>query len=95
MISLDRHGLRTVQVDKLKPGPFGFYIATGLINNRQGIFISRISLPSLTSVLSAGDEIVYIENELVKGRTLEYVQSLLADKTNIKIVLSPANCPSI
>lgn len=36
LISLDRHGLRTVQVDKLKPGPFGFYIATGLINNRQG-----------------------------------------------------------
>ena len=55
----------------------------------SGIFISRVSLPSLIPVLSVGDELIYVENELIKGRTLEYVQSLIAGKTSVTIVLLP------
>uniref|UniRef100_A0A158QB18 PDZ domain-containing protein n=1 Tax=Enterobius vermicularis TaxID=51028 RepID=A0A158QB18_ENTVE len=89
LIALDHRGFRTVVIEKLKPGPFGFYIATGIINQRRGIFISRVSLPSLMPVLSVGDELIYVENELIKGRTLEYVQSLIAGKNIVTIVLLP------
>lgn len=54
-----------------------------------GIFISRISLPSLAPVLSVGDEIIFVEDEVVKGQDLEYVQTLIAGKSSVKIVLLP------
>ncbi|VDO15950.1 unnamed protein product [Brugia timori] len=81
--------MRIVLIEKLQPGPFGFYIATGIFNQKHGIFVSRVSLPSLTSVLSVGDEIIYVEDELVKGEDLEYVQALIAGKSSVKIVLLP------
>ncbi|VDN82455.1 unnamed protein product [Brugia pahangi] len=89
LIALDHRGLRIVLIEKLQPGPFGFYIATGIFNQKHGIFVSRVSLPSLTSVLSVGDEIIYVEDELVKGEDLEYVQALIAGKSSVKIVLLP------
>ncbi|VDM99701.1 unnamed protein product [Thelazia callipaeda] len=89
LIALDHRGLRTVLIEKLQPGPFGFYIATGVYNQKRGIYISRVSLPSLTPILSVGDEIIYVENELVKGEDLEYVQALIAGKNCVKIVVLP------
>uniref|UniRef100_A0A0N5AJV5 PDZ domain-containing protein n=1 Tax=Syphacia muris TaxID=451379 RepID=A0A0N5AJV5_9BILA len=89
LVALDHRGFRTVVIEKMNPGPFGFYIATGVINQRRGIFISRVSLPSLMPVLSVGDELIYVENELIKGRTLEYVQSLIAGKNVVTILLLP------
>ena len=55
-------------VEKTQPGPFGFYIATGVMHGHRGIFISRVSLQSLSPMLSVGDEILYVDDELVKGR---------------------------
>ncbi|CAI4222204.1 unnamed protein product [Auanema sp. JU1783] len=95
LIALDQRGFRTVLVEKTQPGPFGFYIATGVMNGQRGIFISRVSLPSLTPMLSIGDEILYVDDELVKGRTLEYVQSLIAGKTSVVIVLMPTVGPAL
>ncbi|EJD74439.1 hypothetical protein LOAG_18247 [Loa loa] len=94
LIALDHRGLRIVLIEKLQPGPFGFYIATGILNQKRGIFISRVSLPSLAPVLSVGDEIIYVEDELVKGEDLEYVQALIAGKSSVKIVLLPTVGPS-
>ncbi|CAJ0572172.1 unnamed protein product, partial [Mesorhabditis spiculigera] len=90
LIALDQRGFRSVIVQKLQPGPFGFYIATGMLNGQRGIFISRVSIPSLSPVLSVGDEILYVDDELVKGRTLEYVQTLIAGKTQVYIVTLPS-----
>ncbi|CAG9536554.1 unnamed protein product [Cercopithifilaria johnstoni] len=95
LIALDHRGLRIVLIEKLQPGPFGFYVATGILNQKHGIFISRVSLPSLAPVLSVGDEIIYVEDELVKGEDLEYVQALIAGKSSVKIVLLPTVGPSI
>ncbi|EJW87035.1 hypothetical protein WUBG_02055 [Wuchereria bancrofti] len=89
LVALDHRGLRIVLIEKLQPGPFGFYIATGIFNQKRGIFVSRVSLPSLAPVLSVGDEIIYVEDELVKGEDLEYVQALIAGKSSVKIVLLP------
>lgn len=61
----------------------------------SGIFISRVSIPSLAPVLSVGDEILYVEDELIKGRSLEYVQSLIAGKTSVTIVLLPSVGPAL
>ncbi|VBB31754.1 unnamed protein product, partial [Acanthocheilonema viteae] len=94
LIALDHGGLRIVLIEKLQPGPFGFYIATGIFNQKRGIFISRVSLPSLAPVLSVGDEIIYVEDELVKGEDLEYVQALIAGKSSVKIVLLPTVGPN-
>uniref|UniRef100_A0A0R3S100 PDZ domain-containing protein n=1 Tax=Elaeophora elaphi TaxID=1147741 RepID=A0A0R3S100_9BILA len=94
LIALDHRGLRIVLIEKLQPGPFGFYIATGILNQKRGIFISRVSLPSLAPVLSVGDEIIYVEDELVKGEDLEYVQALIAGKSSVKIVLLPTVGPN-
>uniref|UniRef100_A0A915Q5L8 PDZ domain-containing protein n=1 Tax=Setaria digitata TaxID=48799 RepID=A0A915Q5L8_9BILA len=94
LIALDHRGLRIVLIEKLQPGPFGFYIATGVLNQKRGIFISRVSLPSLAPVLSVGDEIIYVEDELVKGEDLEYVQALIAGKSSVKIVLLPTVAPT-
>lgn len=55
-----------------------------------GIFISRVSLPSLSPMLTVGDEIIYVDEEYVKGRSLEYVQSVIAGKTSVTITLLPA-----
>ncbi|VDM38847.1 unnamed protein product [Toxocara canis] len=95
LIALDHRGFRTVLIEKLQPGPFGFYIATGMLNQKRGIFISRVSIPSLAPVLSVGDEILYVEDELIKGRSLEYVQSLIAGKTSVTIVLLPSVGPAL
>uniref|UniRef100_A0A915AHZ2 PDZ domain-containing protein n=1 Tax=Parascaris univalens TaxID=6257 RepID=A0A915AHZ2_PARUN len=95
LIGLDHRGFRTVLIEKLQPGPFGFYIATGMLNQKRGIFISRVSIPSLAPVLSVGDEILYVEDELIKGRSLEYVQSLIAGKTSVTIVLLPSVGPAL
>ncbi|MCP9257746.1 hypothetical protein DINM_001001 [Dirofilaria immitis] len=94
LVALDHRGLRIILIEKLQPGPFGFYIASGILNQKRGIFISRISLPSLTPVLSVGDQIIYVEDELVKGEDLEYVQALIAGKNSVKIVLLPTVGPS-
>uniref|UniRef100_A0A1I7XG21 PDZ domain-containing protein n=1 Tax=Heterorhabditis bacteriophora TaxID=37862 RepID=A0A1I7XG21_HETBA len=59
------------------------------------IFISRVSLPSLSPMLSVGDEILYVDDELVKGRSLEHVQSLIAGKTRVVIVLLPSVGPAL
>ncbi|CAI5455766.1 unnamed protein product [Caenorhabditis angaria] len=90
LIALDQRGYRRVLVEKLMPGPFGFYIATGMVACQRGIFISRVSLPSLSPMLTVGDEIIYVDEELVKGRSLEYVQSVIAGKTTVTITLLPA-----
>lgn len=68
LVALDQRGFRTVLVEKTQPGPFGFYIATGVMHGHRGIFISRVSLQSLSPMLSVGDEILYVDDELVKGR---------------------------
>ncbi|VDO35633.1 unnamed protein product, partial [Onchocerca flexuosa] len=109
LVALDHRGLRIVLIEKLQPGPFGFYIATGTLNQKRGmflssdteysleperIFISRVSLPSLASVLSVGDEIIYVEDEFVKGEDLAYVQALIAGKNSVKIVLLPTVGPN-
>ncbi|VDK73419.1 unnamed protein product [Onchocerca ochengi] len=94
LVALDHRGLRIVLIEKLQPGPFGFYIATGILNQKRGIFISRVSLPSLAPVLSVGDEIIYVEDEFVKGKDLEYVQALIAGKSSVKIVLLPTTGPN-
>lgn len=62
--------------------------------NFSGIFISRVSLPSLAPILSVGDEIIYVEDEFVKGKDLEYVQALIAGKSSVKIVLLPTIGPN-
>ncbi|CAB3400535.1 unnamed protein product [Caenorhabditis bovis] len=90
LIALDQRGYRRVLVEKMMPGPFGFYIATGMVAGQRGIFISRVSLPSLSPMLTVGDEIIYVDEELVKGRSLEYVQSVIAGKTAVTITLLPA-----
>ncbi|CAD6187508.1 unnamed protein product [Caenorhabditis auriculariae] len=90
LIALDQRGFRRVMVEKMMPGPFGFYIATGMVSGTRGIFISRVSLPSLSPMLSVGDEIIYVDEELIKGRSLEYVQSVIAGKTTVTITLLPA-----
>ncbi|VDO69204.1 unnamed protein product [Heligmosomoides polygyrus] len=90
LVALDQCGFRTVVVEKTQPGPFGFYIATGVMNGQRGIFISRVSIPSLSPMLSVGDEILYVDDQLVKGRSLETVQALIAGKTKVLIVLLPA-----
>lgn len=36
LIALDHRGFRTVLIEKLQPGPFGFYIATGMLNQKRG-----------------------------------------------------------
>ncbi|CAJ0610166.1 unnamed protein product [Cylicocyclus nassatus] len=94
LVALDQCGFRTVMVEKTQPGPFGFYIATGVMNGQRGIFISRVSIASLSPMLSVGDEILYVDDQLVKGRSLETVQALIAGKTKVLIVLLPAigNC---
>ncbi|GMT05400.1 hypothetical protein PENTCL1PPCAC_27574 [Pristionchus entomophagus] len=94
LIALDHRGFRTVLIEKVQPGPFGFYIATGVVNGQRGIFISRVSIASLSPILSIGDEILYVDDELVKGRSLEYVQSLIAGKTSVMIVLLPTVGPA-
>ncbi|GMR30050.1 hypothetical protein PMAYCL1PPCAC_00245, partial [Pristionchus mayeri] len=93
LIALDHRGFRTVLIEKVQPGPFGFYIATGVVNGQRGIFISRVSISSLSPILSIGDEILYVDDELIKGRSLEYVQSLIAGKTSVMIVLLPTVGP--
>ncbi|KAF1746690.1 hypothetical protein GCK72_023147 [Caenorhabditis remanei] len=91
LVALDQRGFRRVLVEKMMPGPFGFYIATGVVaGQRAGIFISRVSLPSLSPMLTVGDEIIYVDEEYVKGRCLEYVQSVIAGKTSVTITLLPA-----
>ncbi|KAK6766779.1 hypothetical protein RB195_026199 [Necator americanus] len=90
LVALDQCGFRTVMVEKTQPGPFGFYIATGVMNGQRGIFISRVSIASLSPMLSVGDEILYVDDQLVKGRSLETVQALIAGKTKVMIVLLPA-----
>ncbi|EYC00495.1 hypothetical protein Y032_0115g502 [Ancylostoma ceylanicum] len=90
LVALDQCGFRTVMVEKTQPGPFGFYIATGVMNGQRGIFISRVSIASLSPMLSVGDEILYVDDQLVKGRSLETVQALIAGKTKVLIVLLPA-----
>ncbi|VDO21493.1 unnamed protein product, partial [Haemonchus placei] len=90
LVALDQCGFRTVVVEKTQPGPFGFYIATGIMNGQRGIFISRVSIASLSPMLSVGDEILYVDDQLVKGRSLETVQALIAGKTKVLIVLHPA-----
>uniref|UniRef100_A0A8R1DYY8 PDZ domain-containing protein n=1 Tax=Caenorhabditis japonica TaxID=281687 RepID=A0A8R1DYY8_CAEJA len=91
LVALDQRGFRRVLVEKMMPGPFGFYIATGVVaGQRAGIFISRVSLPSLSPMLTVGDEIIYVDEEYVKGRSLEYVQSVIAGKTSVTITLVPA-----
>ncbi|PIO72929.1 PDZ/DHR/GLGF domain protein [Teladorsagia circumcincta] len=90
LVALDQCGFRTVVVEKTQPGPFGFYIATGVMNGQRGIFISRVSIASLSPMLSVGDEILYVDDQLVKGRSLETVQALIAGKTKVLIVLLPA-----
>ncbi|VDL76605.1 unnamed protein product [Nippostrongylus brasiliensis] len=90
LVALDQCGFRTVMVEKTQPGPFGFYIATGVMNGQRGIFISRVSIPSLSPMLSVGDEILYVDDQLVRGRSLETVQTLIAGKTKVLIVLLPA-----
>ncbi|KAF8383398.1 hypothetical protein PRIPAC_72540 [Pristionchus pacificus] len=94
LIALGHRGFRTVLIEKVQPGPFGFYIATGVVNGQRGIFISRVSIASLSPILSIGDEILYVDDELVKGRSLEYVQSLIAGKTSVTIVLLPTVGPA-
>ncbi|CAJ0962443.1 unnamed protein product, partial [Mesorhabditis belari] len=95
LVALDHRGFRTVLVEKIQPGPFGFYIATGMLNGQRGIFISRVSIASLSPVLSVGDEILYVDDELVKGRTLEYVQTMIAGKTQVVIVTLPSVGPAL
>ncbi|CAI2357873.1 unnamed protein product [Caenorhabditis sp. 36 PRJEB53466] len=91
LVALDQRGFRRVLVEKMMPGPFGFYIATGVVaGQRAGIFISRVSLPTLSPMLTVGDEIIYVDDEYVKGRSLEYVQSVIAGKTSVTITLLPA-----
>lgn len=36
LVALDQCGFRTVVVEKTQPGPFGFYIATGVMNGQRG-----------------------------------------------------------
>ncbi|PIO57451.1 hypothetical protein TELCIR_21140 [Teladorsagia circumcincta] len=60
------------------------------MNGQRGIFISRVSIASLSPMLSVGDEILYVDDQLVKGRSLETVQALIAGKTKVLIVLLPA-----
>ena len=36
LVALDQRGFRTVLVEKTQPGPFGFYIATGVMHGHRG-----------------------------------------------------------
>ncbi|VDM62302.1 unnamed protein product [Angiostrongylus costaricensis] len=89
LVALDQCGLRTVLVEKTHPGPFGFYVAIETLNGQRGIFISRISIASLSPMLSVGDEILYVDDKHVRGRSLETVQAAISGKTKILLVLLP------
>ncbi|PAV56342.1 hypothetical protein WR25_21326 [Diploscapter pachys] len=90
LVSLSPCGYRTVIISKNQAGPFGFFIAHGILNGQPGIFISRLTLASLSPVLSVGDEILYVDGEWVRGASLELVQSLIRGKTSISLVLFPS-----
>ncbi|KAE9413001.1 hypothetical protein Angca_002893, partial [Angiostrongylus cantonensis] len=89
LVALDQCGLRTVLVEKTQPGPLGFYVAIGTLSGQRGIFISRISIASLSPMLSVGDEILYVDDEHVRGWSLETLQTVISGKTKILLVLLP------
>uniref|UniRef100_A0A914X4J8 PDZ domain-containing protein n=1 Tax=Plectus sambesii TaxID=2011161 RepID=A0A914X4J8_9BILA len=89
LVALDHRGYRTVEIEKLEPGPFGFYIATGVLNRRKGIYVSRVSLTCLAPLLAVGDEILYVDGEPIKGRSLEYVQNMIRCKQRVILTILP------
>jgi hypothetical protein len=65
LVALDHRGYRTVQIEKMEPGPFGFYIATGMLNGKKGIFSNRSFhfLASALMVRKSNDEMELTESE--------------------------------
>ena len=45
LVALDQRGFRTVLVEKTQPGPFGFYIATGVMHGQRGRCTSFLTIP--------------------------------------------------
>jgi hypothetical protein len=54
-----------------------------------GIFISRVSLTSLAPLLAVGDEILFVDGEPIKGRPLEYVQTMIRSKQRVILTILP------
>ena len=82
--------LHVIQLHKPTDGHYGIYITQG---SERKIFISRFATPTAekfyAGLLSPGDELVSVNKLRVRGKSLDYVYSILSQLDSVIIAVVP------
>ena len=91
MIARKADTLHIVQLNRPPSGRYGIYISQ--TSSRQGIFISRFADSNAakfyTGLLSPGDEIVRVNKEDVKDKSVDYVYDMLEELDTVIFSIVP------
>jgi hypothetical protein len=78
----NEYGILTIEIEKIADKPLGFYIRQG-----DGIFISDVKSETLKGLLCLNDEIISINDTVIKNQTLDDVVSMMLSLTSLSLTL--------
>ena len=92
MVDTHTTNLHVVELHKLPNGKYGIYITEGVTG---GVFISRfagrLAEKFYSGLLAPGDEIIAVNREVVKDKSIDYVQNLLATLNSAVLSIVPVS----
>ena len=81
----NEYGILTIEIEKLADKPLGFYI-----RQDNGIFINDIKSEALNGLLCVNDEIISINEVVIKNQILDDVVKMMLSTTSLSLTVKRA-----
>ena len=78
-------GILTIDIEKLADKPLGFYIQQNEISG--GIFINEVKSETLKGLLCVNDEIISINDKIIKNLNLDDIVSVMLSMTSFSLTI--------
>ena len=89
----DEDSLYQIELHRPSNGPYGFYIQRGFHQYKQGIFVGKLADSNarkfLAGMLQEGDEIVRINNHLLKPLSMKDIFNLMETADHLLLTILP------